>query len=126
MTLLRENAEIFNVTAEEIASIIHSTLEEGQPSYKYTAIEREDKLAVWAVIKPNLWPLILSTKLTIQVLPEGSQSKVVVQTRSQWFILADVFGLYDGYIADFLRELRQEVVKSANQRLKTDAEDGAA
>jgi len=126
MTVLRENAEIFNVPAEEITSVIHSTLEAGQPSYQYTAIEREDKFAISAVIKPNLWPLILSTKLAIQVLPEGSQSKVVAQTRSQWFILADVFGLYDGYIADFLRELRQEVAKSANQRLKTDAEDGAA
>ncbi len=59
MTLLRENAEVFNVTAGEITSVIHSTLERDQPSYKYTAVEKEGTLAISAVIKPIFWPLVV-------------------------------------------------------------------
>jgi hypothetical protein len=70
--------------------------------YRQTSINR-DTSTVTTTITPG-FPL-LSTKLIVHVRTGANQTQVEVLTRSQWYILGDIFNLYSGYIDRFLQAL---------------------
>jgi hypothetical protein len=49
--------------------------------------------------------------MTIQLLASSGGTQVVATTRSQWFMLGDVFNFYNRYIRGFLKDLRAELQK---------------
>lgn len=70
--------------------------------YRQTSVNR-DTATVTAIITPG-FPL-LSTKMTIHLRMVADQTYVEVSTRSQWYILGDIFNMYNGYIDQFLHAL---------------------
>ena len=54
-------------------------------------------------VRPHWW--LLGTAMTIDLQPDGARTRVSVATRSQSFIVGDVFGYYRGYIHEFLGRL---------------------
>jgi hypothetical protein len=54
----------------------------------------------WQVrIRPLGWPVVVSTAVSIHVVPTNdSEVDLVLETRSQWFILGDVFKLQERYL----------------------------
>jgi hypothetical protein len=110
MTVRREQSEIFHASTEKIVEAVRSVLANGQPSYKYhRAVESDDHLIFNTVVRPSWWPLLAATKMRIRLIPNDSQTKVVVDTQSQLFILGDVFNIYNGYIRDVLGAIRSRV-----------------
>ena len=109
MTVKRELVEFFNSPSADTSESVLKILKGNQSSYKYVNISEVHESYFMATIRPNFWPLLLSTKLEVQVIPDGSQSKVVAKTISQPFLFGDALGFYDGYIQEFLSTLRREL-----------------
>ncbi len=109
MTIKRELIEYFDTPSAAISESTLNILEGKQPSYKYVNTYEVKENYFKTTIEPNIWPLLLSTNLEVQIIPEGSRSKVVAKTISQPYLFgADVFGFYNGYIHDFLSTLRNK------------------
>ena len=108
MTVKRELAESFNIPSADISESILNILKGKQPSYKYINTSQVQENYFKTTIKPNLWPLILSTKFEVQIIPDGPRSKVVAKTISQPYIFCDIIGCYNGYIQDFFSTLRNK------------------
>ena len=108
MTVKRELAESFKVPSTDISESILNILKGRQSSYKYVKTAEVQENYFKTTIKPNYWPLFLSTKFEVQIIPNGSQSKVVAKTISQRYLFGDIFGMYNGYIQDFFSTLRNK------------------
>ena len=109
MTVKRELAESFNIPSADISESILNILKGKQPSYKYVNTSEVKENYFKTTIEPNIWPLLLSTKFEVQIIPDGSQSKVVAKTISQPYLFGgDVFDFYNGYIRDFFSTLRNK------------------
>ena len=116
MTVERQDSEQFDASRKQLLGSILGILKSGQQKYSYVDTEVDsDAGEVHTRIKPNYWPLFLSTGLGIQIEGGDTASRVVVKTRSQWFIWGDVFDFYNGYIKDMLSSLRSEMEKNAEQ-----------
>jgi hypothetical protein len=110
MTVVRERAEVFQAPPEKVVAAVRSTLAGGHASYRYqNTAEENDYFLFHTEVRPNWWPLLLSTELAIRLIPLDSLTKVVVQTRSQSFLFGDVFDCYRGYIRDILGALRSRL-----------------
>ncbi len=110
MTVKRELVEFFNSPSADISESVLKILKGNQSSYKYVNASEVQENYFKATIKPNLWPMFLSTKFEVQIIPDGSQSKVVAKTISQPYLFGDVLGFYDGYIQEFLSTLRTALI----------------
>jgi hypothetical protein len=109
MTVKRELAESFNVPSADISESILNILKGKRPSYKYVNTSVVMVNYFKTTIEPNIWPLLLSTKFEVQIIPDGSQSKVVAKTISQPYLFGgDIFDFYNGYIRDFFSTLRNK------------------
>src|SRR5262245_49412977 len=109
MSVTRERSEIVDAECEKVADAVRSALAQRQASYSYqqtseTAGCREFS----AVITPNSW-LLLSTRLGIHLQPHGSKTKLMAQTRSQWFIVGDIADFYGGYLRDILASVHSNL-----------------
>jgi hypothetical protein len=110
MTVSREQSEVFHASSDKMVEAVRSVLANGQASYKYhDAGEADDHLVFHTVVRPSWWPLLAATRMVIRLNPDDSQTKVIVETRSQWFIVGDVFNIYNGYIRDVLGAIRSRV-----------------
>jgi len=112
MTVKRERSEVFDAPLPRIMEAVRSVLAEGQANYAYrNTLEAEggSRIDTWVVPRERL---LLTTPMTIALAPNGSQTRVSVRTRSQWFILGDVFGFYHGYIHDLLWCVKRRVSPS--------------
>jgi len=117
MTVVRQNSEKFDTSPEHLLDCLLTILKTGQQKYSYVDAEVDrDSGKIHTRIRPNLWPLLLSTRLDIQIQGGDMTSNVIVRTRSQWFILGDVFNFYRSYIKDLLNSLRFEVERNVEQR----------
>ena len=58
-------------------------------------------------VRPHWW--LLGTAMTVDLQPSGTGTRVSVTTRSQWFIVGDVFNYYNRYIHDFLGQLKAQL-----------------
>ena len=74
------------------------------PRYRHTT---EQGTCFVTNVRPHWW--VLGTAMTIDLQPSGTRTQVSVSTRSQWFIVGDVFDYYSGYIHDFLGHLMARV-----------------
>jgi len=110
MTIKREQSETFHASSEKVVEAIRSALANGEASYHYhDAVEAKDHLGFSAVVRPSWWPLLASTKMAIRLDPNNSQTRVTVETRSQWLVVGDIFNVYNGYIRDVLGAIRPRV-----------------
>jgi hypothetical protein len=115
MTVKIELAESFNIPSADISESILNLLQGKQPSYKYVNTSEVKENYFTTTIKPIIWPLLLSTKFEVQIIPDGSQSKVVAKTISQPYLFGgDVFDFYNGYIRDFFSTLRNKYLTIHN------------
>jgi hypothetical protein len=78
----------------------------GNPAYKNT--KEQDKGCFVTNVKPSWW--LLGTAMTVRITGgEDSTTIVQVSTKSQPFIMGDVFDYYNRYIQEFLSALQQTV-----------------
>ena len=118
MTVRRQDSEEFDASPEQVLASIFRILKRGQQKYSYVDTEvNSDSGEVHTRIKPNWWPLFLSSRLHIQVEGGDTASSVVVRTRSQWFILGDFFDFYHSYIRDLLSSLRSEMERNVPRKI---------
>jgi hypothetical protein len=73
-----------------------------QALYRQISIN-PDTATVTTTITPGFG--LLSTKMLVSLRAEADQTQVEVMTRSQWYILGDIFNMYYGYIHQFLQAL---------------------
>ncbi len=101
MTVERAKSMVVPVDQRLIMHAIEQILR-AQALYRQTNINR-DTSTVTTTITPG-FPL-LSTKMIVHLRSGANQTQVDVLTRSQWYILGDIFNLYNGYIDRFLHAL---------------------
>ena len=110
MSVAREDSETFRATKDRVFASIRMALQNGQNGYRYVETTINEVTGeIHTRIKPTLWPLLLSTKLVIQVQDSGTDSRVTVKTCSQGFIFGDVFDCYNGYIRDLMTTLKAQL-----------------
>jgi hypothetical protein len=108
MTVNCQRQEELNFPVDLVIDAIRVVLAKGGNAFRYDRVVfDEDSKHFSAVIMPWLWPLVLSTKIEIVIIPDRLQTAVAVETCSQKFILGDKYHEYDRYIADFLGCLNQ-------------------
>jgi len=105
MTVKREKAEFFNIPLAEVAFAVRSVLSRCPPYVKMIETLRDTVFET--NVKPSCW--LLGTDMTIELQPTPTGTKVVAQTKSQTIIFGDIFDFYNGYLRDFLREVRTEL-----------------
>lgn len=101
MTVERVKSVMLPVDQHLVLHAIEQILRE-QALYRQSNMN-PDTATVTTTITPG-FPL-LSTKMVIHLRAEAAQTQVEVITRSQWYILGDMFNMYTGYINQFLQEL---------------------
>jgi hypothetical protein len=107
MTIRRHSDDHFDAAPPSVASAVRAILVR-RPPYSQTAEIEKD-----ALFKTNVRPTesLLGTDMTIQLRPSSGGTQVIIDTKSQRFILGDVFGYYNRYIRDFLKDLQTEIEK---------------
>lgn len=104
MTVVREQQAIFNVAAETLAGTLKVVLHSNRI---YQNVEvGPDGREFSVTLTPNF--LLLPTRMTVQIVPEGMQTLLMVRTTSQWFIIGDIGNMYNQYIVDLFAAVRQE------------------
>lgn len=100
MTVERHTTQEFDAPIDRVTSALRDILcEQRSSQYKYTET-RELRGGLFETRISPFMPLMLSTRMTIALASLGARTRVTVSTRSQWFILGDVFEMYRGYIED--------------------------
>jgi hypothetical protein len=106
----RHQVDIFALPIERIRAAVAAALRHPPTGCRYvkTRIENGGDRAS-TTVRPWLWPLLLDTRMTLEIVPLGPPGlfKVSAGTQAQWFITGDVFGFYLGYIAHALGEVRR-------------------
>lgn len=106
MTVIRHREDSFDAPLEMVAEGVRRVLAE-RPQYRNTR-EVEKNTLFKTNIKPSWW--LAGTSLTIKLQAVSGGAKVMAETKSQIFIFGDVFDYYNGYLCDFLEDLRAQIV----------------
>ncbi len=114
MTVKRSQKKEFSVPLDRMINLLRKVLSEKQGSYKYIkTVESKDGTSFSTVIKPFLYPLILSTKLYIEIHKvSDDRTAVEINTKSQWFIMGDIFNCYNRYIRKLSMQIENAVKTS--------------
>jgi len=105
MTVRRHSDDYFDAAPPVVASAVRTVLARRPP---YVRADEVEKDAVFKTnVRPSWW--LLGTVMTIHLQPSSGGTQVVADTKSQFFIMGDVFGYYNRYIRDFLGALRSEL-----------------
>ncbi len=104
MTVVREQKAIFNVAAGTLAGTLKVVLHSNR-IYQNVEVS-PDGYEFTVKVTPNL--LISPARMTMQIVPEGAQTLLIVRVTSQWFILADPSNIYNRAIVNLLAAVRQE------------------
>ncbi len=107
MTVRRHSKDYFDAAPLIVAGAVRIVLTKRPPYFKTG--EMDEGMFFSTNVRPKWW--LLGTDMTIQLQPLSGGTEVVANTNSQWFIMGDVFGYYNRYIRDFLRDLRIELQK---------------
>ena len=102
MTVRRHGHAHFEVPRPIVARVVRAVL--SQPPYLRT-YETEPNAAFRTNVKPGWW--LSGTDMTIELNDSAGGTTVTAETKSQFYILGDVFGFYDGYIQSFLADVRR-------------------
>jgi hypothetical protein len=105
MTVVRHFDGLFDAPLVTVANGVRAVLVK-KPPYRNTIEVAKDTLFKTNV-KPSWW--LMGTNMTIKLQPSSDRTQVVVETRPQWFITGDIFGCYNRYIRDFLRDLQNQI-----------------
>jgi hypothetical protein len=105
VTVRRQGSAVLSANPAVVAGAIRSVLNRG-PQYM-----RSDEVESGAVFSTNVRPtwLLLGTDMKVELQPAAAGTEVLVETKSQFYILGDVFGFYEGYIQSFLSDVRREL-----------------
>jgi len=108
MTVRRNVTESIALSKQEVLFRIEHILKSGHRSYSYQKITADTSKDMFQMrIMPNLWPLILSTEMKVEIEAQGNALCTLnVSTTSQKFIFGDRGDYYSGYIRDFLKSLK--------------------
>ena len=112
MPVHRVKSEIFFASLPSVVAALKRVVEHAPPKgYRCVNTQWDEKNSR---LQTTLWPafpLLLSTKLTFEVLGNDTPGsvKVIAGTESQPMIFGDVFGYYVRYLDHFLSKLRSEV-----------------
>lgn len=106
MTIRREDYQYIDSAPVQVASIVRQVLE--RPPYTHTR-EQEQDVQFKTKIKPN-W-LYLPTEMTVQLHPSSGRTRIVAEIKSQWWIMGDVYEVYNRYLREFLREVELEYLR---------------
>lgn len=73
-------------------------------------------------IRPRIWPLLLATRVSIELHQSDTDSgvSVALNTSSQPLIFGDVFGMYNRYLDRFAQRLHEEVARASSNSLSID------
>ena len=105
MTVRRHSDDYFDAAPTIVASAVRTVLTRHPP---YVRADEVEKNAVFKTnVRPSRW--LLGTDMTIRLQPSSGGTQVVADTKSQFFVMGDVFGYYNRYIRDFLQDLRSEL-----------------
>jgi hypothetical protein len=118
MTVQRKQTEIIDAALPDVLKTVRSALVNGKSSYRYEdKVESEGGREIDTVIRPHQAGM-LSTKLRIRLYAFETKTKVVIETKSQWYLFGDVADYYGGYIRDLFESIRlgnsQDFGTSAN------------
>jgi hypothetical protein len=108
MTVIRHTEGSFDVPLEMVAEGVRLVLAK-RPPYRNTS-EVEKNTLFKTNIKPSWW--LLGTSLTVELQSVSGGTKVIAKTKSQIFIFGDVYDYYNGYLRDFLEDLRAQIVST--------------
>jgi hypothetical protein len=115
MTVRRHLEDFFLTQAVDVCKVVREILSR-RPPYNHT--HEVVKESVFKTnIKPEWW--YLGTEMIVQVKPENDGTRVVADTKSQWFILGDMGDFYNRYLRDFLRDVRLELQRIALYKKNT-------
>ena len=102
MTVRRHSDDHFDAELRAVANAVRTLLAR-RPPYAHTT-ELETGAIFKTIVRPSWW--LLGTEMTIQLQPSSGGTQVVADTKSQLFIMGDVFGYYNRYLREFVQELR--------------------
>jgi hypothetical protein len=106
MALEREQNELFNRQLNTAKKSVMKTLHNKHLFYKYIDTKEVNENLITTTIKPLFWPLLLKTKIEIQILQENNSVNVIAKTIAQPQIKGDVFKMYNGCLNSFFKSLR--------------------
>ena len=111
--------------AAECVSFATRAILSRKPPYEETTEENSPNVFT-TTIRPSL--LMLSTNMVVTITQTAQGTQVEARTKSQWFILGDVFDYYNKYLTDFFEALRAEVQlhKMIKQQQSEQGGDGDA
>jgi hypothetical protein len=115
MTVRRHLEDFFYTQPVDVCMVVRKILSR-RPPYLHTH-EVVKEVVFKTNIKPEWW--YLGTEMIIQLQPENNGTRVVADTKSQWFILGDMGDLYNRYLRDFLRDVRLELQRIALYKKNT-------
>ena len=105
MSVQRQKDDSFDAAPAAVAAAVRSVLSHRPPYVSTSETERDTTFET--NVKPSWW--LLGTDMTVEILPVPTGTQVVAKTKSQWFIFGDVFDYYNGYLRDFLSDVRTEL-----------------
>lgn len=107
MTIRRHSHAHFKATPAVVAKAVRSVLAQRPP---YVRADEVEKDALFSTdVRPGWW--LSGTDMMIQLHASPDGTFVTAETKSQFFIVGDVFGFYDRYIQRFLSDVRRELKK---------------
>jgi hypothetical protein len=105
MTVVRERAQFLEASVDSASDAVKEVASEERA---YMSIVSLPSGNAWEmVIRPNWWTI--PTRMNVEVQEANGRSKIIVSTRSQWFIIADLFGFYVGYIDRFIAAVEARI-----------------
>ena len=105
MTVRRHSQDYFFTQPADVCNVVREILSRHPP---YTHTRELVKEAVFKTnIKPEWW--YWGTEMVIRLIPEQNGTRLIADTKSQWFILGDMGDFYNRYLRDFLRDVRLEL-----------------
>jgi hypothetical protein len=107
MTARRHADDCFDAPLPSVASAVRTILVRRPPYTQATEIEKDTLFKT--NVRPSWW--LLGTEMTIRLQASSVGTKVITETKSQWFIFGDVFNYYNRYIRNFLKDLQTEIQK---------------
>ena len=109
MTVIRRDTRTFEAPRARVVRGVTRVLSKGQPRYRYVDTEKTREGNTFTTRIRPVWRLLLSTIMTITLEGTGPRTTVSVETRSQFFLLGDVFDMYRQYIHDLLLALDEQL-----------------
>jgi hypothetical protein len=105
VTVRRQASAVFDASPAVVAKAVRSVLSQRPPYVRTDEVEAD---AVFSTnVRPSWW--LTGTEMKVDLEPFTSGTQVFVETTSQFYVMGDVFGYYDGYIQSFLSDVRKEL-----------------